>query len=453
MENYVPVLTTKGRPLAPCHPRRAKSLVKADKARFQHRSGIRHIVLFKSKIPKLKHAAKLQLRLDPGSEHTGIAVSREHLDGSRSVLMCIELQHRGKAIKSAMLDRARHRNNRRHRLHYREPRFDNRTRSPDWLPPSLLSRLLNTLTWVRRLSRLLPLPITEIHVETAVFDPQALRNPEIRSVEYQQGPLYQTNLRAAVFQRDGSKCAYCGKAGKPVKLELDHVVPKASGGTDRYDNLVVACHDCNQQKANQSLKAFLKRRHQKLAAIRAKLGKELAPATHLNVILPRLLQELRNAGWHVVEHGAATTAAGRRICGIEKSHHGDAAVTGCPASLRWMPDQPIRIKATGRGSYQRIMPDKHGTPRGKGYRRYCRLPKHVQKRTQTPGHKKRAKRVVNISTGDYVAFHHADSGKRIHGRGSISNDSVAITKPRWRSTKAKHAVVLERNHGYFVQYP
>ena len=39
MENYVPVLTTNGRSLAPCHPKRARSLVRAGKARFQHKSG------------------------------------------------------------------------------------------------------------------------------------------------------------------------------------------------------------------------------------------------------------------------------------------------------------------------------------------------------------------------------------------------------------------------------
>lgn len=452
MENYIPVITTKGRPLAPCHPHRAKSLVKAGKARFQHRSGIRYIVIFKQRIPKLKNAAKLQLRLDPGSEYTGLAVTRDHSDGSRSVLMALEIKHRGKAIKNAISKRRKKRRTRRGRkTRFRQPRFNNRKRRADWLPPSILSRLLNTLTWVRRLSRLLP--ITEIHVETAVFDPQALRNPDIQGVEYQQGPLYQTNLRAAVFQRDGRKCVYCGKAGKRTKMELDHVVPKASGGADRFDNLVASCHACNRRKDNQPLETFLKRRPQKLAEIQAKLGQDLAPATHLNVILPRLLEELRAAGWTVVEHSAATTAAGRRLCNIEKSHHGDAAVTGCPASLRYLPDEPIKVEATGRGSYQRIIPDENGTPRGDGYRRYCRLPKHVQNQTPTPGHKKRVKRVDGIATGDHVAFYHANSGQRIHGRGSISNDQVAITKPRWRSAYAKHAIVLECNHGYSVQYP
>ena len=185
-------------------------------------------------------------------------------------------------------------------------------------------------------------------------------------VEYQQGPLYRTNLRTAVLQRDGRKCVYCGRSGKRQPLELDHVVPKSHGGTDRYDNLVAACRTCNQQRGNQTLEQWLKRRPKKLAEIEAKLGMELADATHMNVILPRLLQALRNDGWTVVEHSAASTAAGRRLCSVEKSHHGDAAMTGCPTKLRYIPTEPITINAKGRGNRQRIMPDQYGTPKGAG---------------------------------------------------------------------------------------
>ena len=250
MDNYVPVLTKSGRPLAPCHPNRAQSLVRQGKAAYRHKRGIRCIVLHKSNVPKVKRASKVQIRIDPGSEKTGIAVTREHHDSSRSALLVIELRHRGRAIKTAMVKRRVHRHKRRYRkTRYRQPRFNNRTRPANWLPPSLLSRLQNTLTWVRRLSKLLP--ITEIHVETVVFDPQLLRNPEIQGKEYQQGPLYRTNLRAAVLQRDGNKCVYCGKSGKHHQLELDHVVPRSKGGPDRYDNLVAACRPCNQKRGNQ----------------------------------------------------------------------------------------------------------------------------------------------------------------------------------------------------------
>ena len=180
---------------------------------------------------------------------------------------------------------------------------------------------------------------------------------------------------------------------------------------------------------------------------------ELAPATHLNVILPRLLQELRNDGWNVVEHSAASTAAGRRVCSVEKSHHADAALTGCPNALRYMPEEPIVIEAKGRGTYQRIMPDKNGTPRGETFRHYTKLPKHLQSTTPTPGHKKRAKRVDGIATGDYVGFTHRNTGQTIRCYGTISNRRVARTKPTWKSARAAEARVVERGHGYEIHYP
>ena len=83
-ENYIPVLTRDGRPLAPCHPRRAKGLVANGKASFKHKSGIRCIVIHKTNIPKVKRASKLVLRIDPGRRTTGIALTRDHKDGSRT---------------------------------------------------------------------------------------------------------------------------------------------------------------------------------------------------------------------------------------------------------------------------------------------------------------------------------------------------------------------------------
>ena len=407
-------------------------------------------MLTKTNVPKVKQSSKLQLRIDPGSKHTGIAITRDHPDGTRDALMALVINHRGRNIKLAMTKRRQLRRSRRQRkTRYRKPRFANRTSPAGWLPPSLLSRLHNTLTWVRRLAKLLP--ITEVHIETAVFNPQVLRNPEIHGEQYQQGPLYRTNLRAAVLHRDNHKCVYCGKSSKRNRLELDHVVPKSAGGADRYDNLVAACRPCNQKRRNKPIAQWLKRRPKKLAEVQAKLGMELHDATHMNVILLRLLRELRNDGWTVVEHSAASTAAGRRLCSVEKSHHADAAMTGCPDRLRYMPTVPIVINARGRGNRQRVMPNKYGTPKGKTYRQYCRLPQHAQKRTPTPSHKKRAKRVHGVATGDYVRFNHQDV--LVHGYGSISHEQVALTKPRWKSIHATQAAVVERNHGYQVVYP
>ena len=103
---------------------------------------------------------------DPRAKHTGIAITRDDPDGSRAVGLALVINHRGNAIKKAMTKRRQMRRRRRYRkTRYRKHRFDNRTHPDGWLPPSLLSRLQNTLTWVHRLSKMMPL--TELHVETA----------------------------------------------------------------------------------------------------------------------------------------------------------------------------------------------------------------------------------------------------------------------------------------------
>lgn len=56
--------------------------------------------------------------------------------------------------------------------------------------------------------------------------------------------------RYEVLRRDGYSCQYCGEAAPNVTLHIDHVVPKALGGSDNPDNLVTACRDCNVGKAS-----------------------------------------------------------------------------------------------------------------------------------------------------------------------------------------------------------
>lgn len=63
--------------------------------------------------------------------------------------------------------------------------------------------------------------------------------------------------RFEVFKRDRFTCAYCGKHPPDVLLEVDHVIPKAAGGSDEPDNLVTACWDCNRGKADRLLEEGL----------------------------------------------------------------------------------------------------------------------------------------------------------------------------------------------------
>lgn len=60
--------------------------------------------------------------------------------------------------------------------------------------------------------------------------------------------------RFEVFKRDRFTCQYCGSTPPKVVLEVDHIEPVASGGTDDEGNLITACFDCNRGKAARDLK-------------------------------------------------------------------------------------------------------------------------------------------------------------------------------------------------------
>jgi HNH endonuclease len=57
-------------------------------------------------------------------------------------------------------------------------------------------------------------------------------------------------IRFEILRRDNSTCTYCGAKSPDVKLVVDHVVPKALGGTDEVTNLTTACEPCNNGKAS-----------------------------------------------------------------------------------------------------------------------------------------------------------------------------------------------------------
>lgn len=62
-------------------------------------------------------------------------------------------------------------------------------------------------------------------------------------------------VRFKVFARDGFQCTYCGRspARDGVRLEADHVIPRAAGGTDVMENLTTSCRDCNRGKSDTRL--------------------------------------------------------------------------------------------------------------------------------------------------------------------------------------------------------
>jgi 5-methylcytosine-specific restriction endonuclease McrA len=81
-----------------------------------------------------------------------------------------------------------------------------------------------------------------------------LRVPEVIVLaEYDRLPSAAVSFsRRNVFKRDHWTCQYCGVQPGSEELTIDHVVPRSQGGTSTWDNCVLACIDCNKQKADRT---------------------------------------------------------------------------------------------------------------------------------------------------------------------------------------------------------
>jgi hypothetical protein len=63
-------------------------------------------------------------------------------------------------------------------------------------------------------------------------------------------------LRWLILQRDGFRCKYCGDDSGTASLQVDHVIPVASGGSNSRENLITACQDCNGGKSDSQLEVL-----------------------------------------------------------------------------------------------------------------------------------------------------------------------------------------------------
>lgn len=58
--------------------------------------------------------------------------------------------------------------------------------------------------------------------------------------------------RINVATRDAFRCQYCGTKHVLSKLTYDHVVPRSQGGRTTWENIVMSCYSCNEEKANRT---------------------------------------------------------------------------------------------------------------------------------------------------------------------------------------------------------
>ena len=359
------VVDKRKKPLMPCSEKRARLLLERGRA-VVHRC-YPFTIRLKDRVGG--DVQPVRLKLDPGAQTTGVALVRE-AEGGQHVLHLAEITHRGKAIRKHMQQRAAFRRRRRSaNLRYRARRFDNRRRSKGWLPPSLQSRVDSTAAWVRRYRRLAP--ISTISVEHVRFDMQQMDNPTIQGVEYQQGTLVGFELREYLLEKWDRRCAYCGVTDVPLNVE--HIHPRARGGSDRVGNLAIACRPCNEAKGAQLIQDFLHERPDVLARVLAQAKKPLDAAAAVNATRWALVEVLRRCALPLELSSGGRTKWNRARLGVPKQHCLDAACVGDVAALLGWDAPVLCIGCMGRGSYQRTRLTAAGFPRG-----YLLRHKHVR---------------------------------------------------------------------------
>jgi 5-methylcytosine-specific restriction endonuclease McrA len=358
MMSRILVVDQERRPLMPTTPARARILLKGGKAAILRRFPL--VLILKEARPEAV-VAPLRVKLDPGSKTSGIVVVN---DQTGEVVWAAELTHRSSQIHEALTKRRAVRCSRRSRhTRYRPARWHNRRRPDGWLAPSLLSRVLHLLSWVKRLSRWCQ--VGAISLEMVRFDMALLQNPEIQGQEYQQGTLFEAEVKNYLLTKWQHQCAYCRSSA--TRLEIDHVHPRSRGGSNRVSNLVISCRACNEAKADQPLEAFLASRPDLLDRIQAQLKTPLADAAAVNSTRLRLYEELQSLGLPIEVGTGGRTRWNRNRMALPKTHWIDAAVVGAstPDRLRLRHVRPWLIEATGRQSRQMVNVDEFGFPRGR----------------------------------------------------------------------------------------
>jgi len=347
------VLDTHLRQLNPVHPGEARKLLSAGKAAVYRRYPFTIVLKIAVEAP----VEPLRVKIDPGSKTTGIAVVN---DATGEVVFAAELSHQGEAIKKRLDKRRGVRKSRRNRqTRYRQARWRNRrNKKKGWLPPSLQSRITNILTWVNRLRQ--RCHIANISLEHVKFDMQLMENAEISGIEYQQGTLQGYEVREYLLEKWKRACTYCGKENIP--LQVEHMVPRAKGGSSRISNLCLACEKCNRRKGTKDIKDFLKKKPELLKKIEALAKAPLKDAAAVNSTRKQLHLKLEALGLPIECGSGGLTKYNRTMRELPKTHWVDATCVGqsTPETIQTSGVHPLLITAHGHGCRRMCSVDENG---------------------------------------------------------------------------------------------
>ena len=230
------VLNIEGKPLMPCKEAKARKLLKENKAKIYKKEPFTIQLLFICE----NQTQDITLGVDAGSKYIGLSATTKEKE-----LYAADVELRNDIV-DLLSTRRQNRRTRRNRLRYRKPRFNNRVHSKKngWLAPSVKQKIQTHFKVVEDIHKLLP--ITKIVVETASFDIQKIKNPEIHNEEYQQGEQLEFwNVREYVLFRDNYTCQCCKGKSKDKILNVHHIESRKTGG-NAPNNLITLCETCHK---------------------------------------------------------------------------------------------------------------------------------------------------------------------------------------------------------------
>ena len=230
------VLSQNGQPLMPTENHaKVRVLLKQRKAKVVKKCPFTIQLQYES----TTHTQKINLGIDAGSKTIGVSATTE-----TKVLYEAEVVLRNDIVELLSERRALRSSRRNRKTRYRKPRFDNRKKPSGWLAPSIRQKIETHVTVVENVMKILP--VTKIIVETASFDIQKIKNPEIEGEEYQYGEqLDFWNVREYVLFRDGHTCQCCKGKSKDNILNVHHIESRKTGG-NAPNNLITLCETCHK---------------------------------------------------------------------------------------------------------------------------------------------------------------------------------------------------------------
>ena len=299
------VLNLDGKPLMPCSSVIARLLLKQGKAKVKRRTPFTIKLLYKT---DTEYVQPLTHGLDSGSSKVGSAVSDEK--GNIVYMSQIEIRN---DVSKKMQQRSKYRRNRRNRkTRYRKARWLNRKNSmkTDRFSPTMTSKINAHVKEMKFAQSLLP--ISKTIIETATFDPHALKNPAVLTNKwlYQKGINYgYANTKAYVLTRDGYCCQHCKGKTKDKRLEVHHIIFRSENGSDEESNLITLCKTCHD--ALHRGEVTLKKKGKKKG--------QLNHATQMNSIRIQLLKRT-----NAEETFGFVTKEHRQLMRLPKEHYFDA---------------------------------------------------------------------------------------------------------------------------------